>query len=113
MKVIDPHAVVTFDTEVIKRLTKELGKVFDEVAGKGRVKVKVSFAHVDEQLALQYAYEGSCGPSSLALILSMLRAAKKVDTSRPLPPAFPAFVFQEVKEEEVVLAVQLLHNAVV
>ena len=114
MKLMDPHAVVTFDDKVLTKLNEHLRKVFDEVAGEGRVRIKIEFVPVEERLALQYAYEGSCGPSSLALLMSMMRLAKKTNTSAgPLPPAFAAQIFRGVSEEEVVLAVQLVHHAVV
>jgi hypothetical protein len=103
----DPHAAITFAPEVAASLRKKLDAALSDL-GLTNFRLRVSFARVPEQLALQYGYEGSCGPSSLALIFSMLRLC------HPKAPAnLQSATYLGVNEEDVVVATQLLHGAVV
>lgn len=70
--------------------------------------VRVARVAVPRRLAVQYATEGSCGPSSVALPMSMLRALRGAET----PMAAIEAAFRGVSDEDVVLAAQLQHSAV-
>jgi hypothetical protein len=114
---MDPLGRMTFAAGLIDRLRKALSEAFANVAGWGmQVQVRVAFGGVPERLALQYQYEGSCGPSSIALIMSLLRHMRRH------PEASYAGIggaegreriFRGVIDEDVVAAVQMLHGSVV
>lgn len=107
--VMDPHGKITVDQETVAaRMTHELRAAIDDILGRGASVVRVTFAAVPKALALQYAFEGSCGPSSIALLFSLLRHMRQ--QPRRLDPEA---VFRGVTDEDVVVAVQLVHSAVV
>jgi hypothetical protein len=131
LTVFDPHAANTFAPSVFDTLGAQLK--FAMTRYQLDVRTKVRPAQVPEELALQYAWEGSCGPSSVALLMSMMRlmrgqtrgarllaqAMERMSLgsadreSREAARAFQETVFRQVSEEEVVASVQLLHSAVV
>jgi len=82
------------------------------------IQARVRLISVSENLALQYTFEGACGPSSLALILSALRevaALTKHNVAagqpvRKLPVNLSERIFRGVRDEDVVVGVQLVHN---
>ena len=72
--------------------------------------VRVRAQPVPESLRVQYAYEGSCGPSSVALALSAARVVAK--TPFLTAPQLARAIFEQVRDEDVVLAAHLVHNLV-
>lgn len=72
---------------------------------------QAAFLPVPRKLAVQYASEGSCGPSALALLLSLLRVARSLPTGASPADAATA-AFRGVRDEDVVMAAQLHHNGV-
>jgi hypothetical protein len=124
MALLDPLGTVTFPLELQTVLERELrgavralrldgrgGSDLEQIGGVPVVDVQVAFLPVPRRLAVQYASEGSCGPSALALLLSLLRVAKTLPASAS-PADAAAAAFRSVRDEDVVLAVQLHHNGV-
>jgi len=120
--IIDPLASITFPLSVQGTVQRALADAVLKLglgpggASVGRIgvpviDVQVALLPVPRKLAVQYASEGSCGPSSVALLLSLLRSIK---TSSPKSSPSEAVVraFRGVRDEDVVLAMQLHHNAV-
>jgi hypothetical protein len=76
----------------------------------GTVAVQVARVPVPRALGVQYANEGACGPSSLALLLSVLREMRRPELVTPTQIAVAGF--RGVRDEDVMLAAQLHHNAI-
>jgi hypothetical protein len=74
------------------------------------VTVRAQPATPARELRVQYAYEGSCGPSSVALAL----AAARVSAKQPhlAAPALARSIFRQVSDLDVVVAAQLTHALV-
>lgn len=122
MAILDPIGAITFPVQVratmeaaLREAVKELGigPGGASVARLGApvVDVQVGLVPVPRKLAVQYASEGSCGPSSIALLMSLLRVIKKLPANAS-PMEAIVRAFRGVKDEDVVLAVQLHHNGV-
>jgi hypothetical protein len=130
--VLDPQATVTLSDLSVNYMRK---KYAEAVAASGRalprltravrkqlqdgalgeflirdVAVRAQAALPARELRVQYAYEGSCGPSSVALAL----AAARVSAKQPhlAPPALARTVFRQVNDLDVVVAAQLTHALV-
>lgn len=127
--VLDPQATVTLSDLSVNHMRKRYA---DAVAASGRalprltravrkqlqdgalgeflirdVTVRAQAALPARELRVQYAYEGSCGPSSVALTLAAARVAAK---QPHLPaPALARSIFREVRDLDVVVAAQLTH----
>jgi hypothetical protein len=104
--VFDPHADNTLPEETRERFEAAVRRANPEM------EVVTRLVHVPRALRLQYRNEGSCGPSSIALMLSLCRL---LAGGAPPPPSDLLFVraFRSVTDEDVVLAAQLTHSAVV
>jgi hypothetical protein len=130
--ILDPLGSVTFPAEVRDVFERELrasaeklgvcdggGCVFS--VGAPVVGVSVRFVPVARALSVQYGSEGSCGPSCVSLLLSVLRELRRSplafgsgansvrvisagDIARPS--------FSNVSDLDVVVAAQLQHNGV-
>lgn len=122
MAILDPLASITFPLQVqsaveralrdaVRRLGLGPGGSAAERIGVPVVDAQVALLPVPRKLAVQYASEGSCGPSSVALLLSLLRA---IGTGPPRSSPAEAAVraFRGVRDEDVVLAMQLHHSSV-
>jgi hypothetical protein len=118
VSVFDPHGRNTFKPEALAAFEAALR----EEAPPYLESLTVEPVSVPADLKLQYRNEGSCGPSSLALMLSlcrqlaaarrgMRRASERTEADRPAELIRRAF--GGVTDEDVVLAVQLTHGAVV
>lgn len=120
LRIADPNGKVTFPVIVGRLFLVELRRAARQMVGEGEggtVTVNAEMVGMPGK-GLQYASEGSCGPSSVALLLSMARnlALPPVPTtegSHAQSAAFMSRVFADVRDEDVVLAVQMLHRAVV
>jgi hypothetical protein len=109
---LDPLGMVTFPVSLQDTMRAELERAVEHVGAAGDVvQVQVAFVPVPRKLAVQYASEGACGPSAIALLTSALRRLRTLPTAAtPATAAHEAF--RCVSDEDVVLAAQLHHNAV-
>jgi hypothetical protein len=116
--IFDPHAKPTFDPAAREAFEAALRREAPDLV------LAVAYVELPLALRLQYRHEGSCGPSSLAIMLSLCRllagggrGAKEGARPRSLPPHADDDLFRRafssVTDEDVVLAVQLAHGAVV
>jgi hypothetical protein len=111
---MDPHAMLTFDRADLKRLKGALRRAMKRV-GMGGVVLRFNAVNADPSLRVQYQHEGSCSPSSVALVLSALRRLRTLalDAGRPATvdvARFAVDTFNGVREEDMVLVAQLTHN---
>jgi len=107
MVLLDPLGMMTFPAEIERTMQRELEAAANRL-GSAALTIRVARVAVPRRLAVQYATEGSCGPSSIALLMSMLRALRSAET----PMAAIEAAFRGVSDEDVVLAAQLQHSAV-
>ena len=123
MAVLDPLGAMTFPLDMRGELQRGLERAVRELrldgSGDGGdpgtrvVGVQVGLLPVPQRLAVQYASEGSCGPSSVALLMSVLRALPRPGSAAAVSPGQVALrAFRLVTDEDVVLAAQLHHNSV-
>lgn len=107
---IDPHAEITFDSKEVVPL---LQKALPEIA--------ISPISIREHrlLAVQYAREGSCGVSSLSIILAAARFlagaeqgphADPITISSINPYSLAKHILMSVSDLDVVIASQLVHR---
>jgi hypothetical protein len=113
--VLDPHARNSFDPRLGPMLRRALREALARMGVPEKfVRAQVRMVSVPVALQLQYGREGSCGPSSLALMLSALREVGKVGpAAHKLPADLPHRIFRGVTDEDVVIAAQLTHSAAV
>lgn len=104
--IFDPHGVNTLPEETRERFEAEVRRADPEM------QLVVRLVHVPQALRLQYRNEGSCGPSSIALMLSLCRLLAGPAADGPSDLLFVR-AFRSVTDEDVVLAAQLTHSAVV
>jgi hypothetical protein len=115
LTIFDPHGVMTFADEVASKLRLQVRTSLLALLGPhAAAEVSVAFGPVPDGQGLQYAYEGACGPSSIALVLSLLRAMHASPVADFAESASARLrVFRGVTDEDVVVAAQLVHSAVV
>lgn len=117
LTILDPHGVNTFAEGVASKVRDQMRASFLALLGptaSAGVSVSVAFGPVADGQGLQYAYEGACGPSSIALVLSLLRTMRASPAADFAGSASARLrVFRGVTDEDVVVAAQLVHGAVV
>jgi hypothetical protein len=113
MSIFDPHGKTTFSPAFLSGAQGHLDSALASLlpAHAQAAEASVIFAPVLAGAGLQYTYEGSCGPSSIALLFSLLRLMR----ARPAV-GFKAAkarydVFMGVRDEDVVVATQLVHSS--
>jgi hypothetical protein len=112
---MDPHGNVSFTKESRNHIAALLNEAVADLVPYGmKVRLRVTLGRVPAAIGLQYFYEGACGPSSLALLLSLLRIMRARPAAAFLrDPDARAAIFRGVRDEDVVAAVQLVQGAVV
>lgn len=108
---LDPLGAVHFPRALESAVQTELRRAASDVGVALAGPAQVAFFAVGRDLAVQYASEGACGPSSIALLLSALRQLRTLPASASPSDAARA-AFAKVADEDVVLAAQLHHSSV-
>jgi hypothetical protein len=71
--VLDPHGVPSFTAHEIRTLRRAFSAGLRDLGMDGAIELEVGPVDVGAALALQHSFEGSCSPSSVALLMSVLR----------------------------------------
>jgi hypothetical protein len=118
LTLIDPHGKSVIGAHILRDLRQALQAALREEADGEAVPAAVAKVVAysppvakAKALRIQYGIEGACGPSSLAVLLSALRRLRK-NTGRGEPASVsPERILRGVRDQDMVLAIQLTHKA--
>jgi hypothetical protein len=128
--VMDPQGAPSFSQRDLRTLRAAFREALRAAGLADRITLEVGVLDLGKALAVQQSYEGSCSPSSVALLMSLLRELRTLgagtrtrlsdaDTRDAAPALLGSLdgmadvalrAFWHVNDEDVVMASQLSHN---